>query len=169
MRQSACPARWCSTSRKRTSPSAISSATWWSQRYVPDPNEEGYCALRKLGELVEETHSPWGEFERGGGPPPRAYRRGGGGGGGGWGGAGKRSRIVRFLVLSSVFPNAKEPDLGVFVRERVRRVARHCHLVVVAPVPWFPGNRLIRGPLYAGVPRCEEEDAVRVYHPRFLC
>ena len=76
---------------------------------------------------------------------------------------------MRVLVLSSVFPNAKEPDLGVFVRERVRRVARHCHLVVVAPVPWFPGNRLIRGPLYAGVPRCEEEDAVRVYHPRFLC
>ncbi len=75
---------------------------------------------------------------------------------------------MRVLVLSSVFPNAKEPNLGVFVRERVRRVARHCHLEVVAPVPWFPGNRLIRGSDYVGIPRREEQDGVRVYHPRFL-
>jgi len=71
---------------------------------------------------------------------------------------------VRVLVLSSVFPNPRQPVLGLFVRERVRRMARHCDLEVVAPVPWFPLNGWIR-PHVAGVPRRESQAGLTVHHP----
>ena len=75
---------------------------------------------------------------------------------------------MRVLVLSSVFPNPKQPALGVFVRERMRRVARHCELRVVAPVPWFPLNGLSR-PQWTGIPRFDVQEGLAVHHPRFVC
>ena len=75
---------------------------------------------------------------------------------------------MRILTLSTVFPNVRQPAFGVFVAERMRRVARHCDVSVVAPVPWFPGNGWIR-PHWAGVPATEGEEGFRVYHPRVLC
>lgn len=75
----------------------------------------------------------------------------------------------RVLVLSTVYPNDRQPTLGVFVHERMRRVAKHCQLVVVAPVPWFPFNSRIRGRQLALIPRVEHRDGVLVYHPRVFC
>ena len=74
---------------------------------------------------------------------------------------------MRVLVLSSTFPSSTEPTRGVFIRERVRRLARRCEVVVVAPVPWFPFNRWIRGGR-ALIPRVELQGALTVYHPRFF-
>jgi len=48
------------------------------------------------------------------------------------------------VVLSSLFPSAPRPTAGVFIRERMFRVARRRPLVVVSPQPWFPGQGLIR-------------------------
>jgi glycosyltransferase involved in cell wall biosynthesis len=51
------------------------------------------------------------------------------------------------------------------------RVAKGADLVVVAPVPWFPGQaliRLIKPGFRPSVPRCESQDGITVYHPRFL-
>ncbi len=53
---------------------------------------------------------------------------------------------MRVLVLSALFPSATRPTFGVFVRERVRHLRTHCAFVVVAPIPWFPFNRWVRGP-----------------------
>jgi len=75
---------------------------------------------------------------------------------------------VRVLVLSSVFPNCRQPNLGVFIRERMRRVAEHCEVRVVAPVPWFPLDRYVRGRLWGGIPAVEQQDGLTVYHPRFV-
>ncbi len=75
---------------------------------------------------------------------------------------------MRILVLSSVFPNPSQPTLGVFVQARVERVARHCEIVVMAPVPWFPLNRLLRGKARSGIVRREHQGNLTVYHPRFL-
>lgn len=74
---------------------------------------------------------------------------------------------MRVLVMSSTFPSSTEPTRGVFIRERIRRLARRCDVVVVAPVPWFPFNRWIRKER-ALVPRVERQDGLTVYHPRFL-
>src|SRR5262245_16976165 len=84
-------------------------------------------------------------------------------------GGARMSSPRRVLVLSSVFPNAANPTYGVFVRERVRHVAEHCEAVVVAPVPWFPFNRAIRGPVRADVPAVERDGRLTIYHPRFFC
>jgi len=75
---------------------------------------------------------------------------------------------VRVLVLSSVFPNPRQPNLGVFIRERMRRVASHCEVRVVAPIPWFPFDGPVRGSLWGRVPAVEQQDGLTVYHPRFL-
>jgi glycosyltransferase involved in cell wall biosynthesis len=75
---------------------------------------------------------------------------------------------VRVLVLSSVYPNASQPAFGTFVRQRVRAAARHCAVEVVAPVPWFPFNRIIRGSERSDVPHEEVDGGLRVHHPRVL-
>jgi glycosyltransferase involved in cell wall biosynthesis len=74
---------------------------------------------------------------------------------------------MKVLVISSTFPSAQQPTRGVFVRERIRRLARRAEVVVVAPIPWFPGNRWVRRDR-ASVPWMETQDGLTVYHPRFL-
>ena len=75
---------------------------------------------------------------------------------------------MRAVVLSSTFPNANQPTLGIFVRERMTALARHCELRVVAPIPWFPANGLIRGSRYVGLAPVEAGGPFPVYHPRVL-
>ena len=75
------------------------------------------------------------------------------------------------VVYTHVFPNSAQPTYGVFVRERMFRVARSLPVTVVAPVPWFPGQGLIRRfrPHYRPpVPYKEVQQGIEVYHPRFL-
>jgi glycosyltransferase involved in cell wall biosynthesis len=74
---------------------------------------------------------------------------------------------MRVLVLSSTFPNAQQPTRGVFVQHRIRRLAKRCEIVVVAPLPWFPLNRWLRAERDL-VPHVEDQAGLRVYHPRFL-
>jgi phenylacetate-CoA ligase len=75
------------------------------------------------------------------------------------------------VVFSSLFPNEAQPHAGLFIRERMFRVARFLPLIVVAPVPWFPLQGLLRAikPGYRPcVPRREIQDGIEVLHPRFL-
>jgi len=75
------------------------------------------------------------------------------------------------VVFTHVFPNAVQPTYGVFVRERMFRVAERLPLTVVAPVPWFPGDALLRRfrPHYRpAVPDYEVQQGIEVHHPRFL-
>ena len=77
----------------------------------------------------------------------------------------------KLLVFSSLFPSAKRPTAGVFVRERMFLVAKQLPLVVVSPVPWFPLQGLIRQwkPEYRPQPAAyEEQQGIRVYFPKFL-
>ncbi len=79
--------------------------------------------------------------------------------------------LPRIVVFTHVYPNAAQPNYGLFVRERMRRVAAELPLVVVSPVPWFPFQSLLRliKPHYRpAVPREEEQNGIRIYHPRFL-
>ncbi len=74
---------------------------------------------------------------------------------------------MRVLVLSSTFPNTHQPNRGVFVRERITRLAQRCNVVVVSPIPWFPLNRWIRSDR-ASAAHMENQNGLTVYHPRFL-
>jgi len=75
---------------------------------------------------------------------------------------------MKLLVLTTVFPNCKQPALGTFVRERMFRVAKECKLKVVAPVPWFPFARYFKPNYRPIVPRNEIQQGIEVYHPRFF-
>jgi glycosyltransferase involved in cell wall biosynthesis len=75
------------------------------------------------------------------------------------------------VVFSSLFPNATQPNAGLFIRERMFRVGKQLPLVVVSPKPWFPGQGLIRlfRPHYRPQPaRTEMQAGVEVIFPRFL-
>lgn len=79
--------------------------------------------------------------------------------------------MPRLIVLSSLFPNAAQPQAGLFIRERMFRVGQHLPLVVVSPRPWFPGQSLIRRlrPGYRPQPaRHEVQNDIDVWFPRFL-
>lgn len=77
----------------------------------------------------------------------------------------------RIVVFSTLFPNAVQPAAGIFIRERMFRVAKELPLIVVAPVPWFPLQGLIRAfrPHFRPLPpHCEIQDGIEVLHPRFF-
>lgn len=79
--------------------------------------------------------------------------------------------MADLVVFSALFPSAVRPGAGLFIRERMFRVARHRSLVVVSPQPWFPGQALVRlfRPGYRPMaPYREMQQGVAVYHPRFL-
>ncbi len=74
-------------------------------------------------------------------------------------------------MFSALFPSAVRPGAGLFIRERMFRVAQHRPLAVVSPQPWFPGQSLIRllRPGYRPqAPALEIQQGIRVYHPRYL-
>jgi glycosyltransferase involved in cell wall biosynthesis len=81
------------------------------------------------------------------------------------------SNEPRLIVFSSLFPNATQPNAGLFIRERMFRVGKQLPLMVVSPKPWFPGQGLIRlfRPHYRPLPaRTEIQAGVEVIFPRFL-
>jgi glycosyltransferase involved in cell wall biosynthesis len=75
---------------------------------------------------------------------------------------------MKILVVTSVFPNSKQPTLGVFIKERMFKVARHCELKVLAPVPWFPFVNFIKNDYRPRIPYKEILDGIEVFHPRFF-
>jgi len=81
------------------------------------------------------------------------------------------SNRIDLVVFSSLFPSAARSTAGLFIRERMFRVAQHRPLAVVSPQAWFPGQSLIRllRPGYRPqAAALEIQQGVRVYHPRFL-
>ncbi len=77
----------------------------------------------------------------------------------------------RLVVFSTLFPHPGQPHAGVFIRERMFRVGQELPLVVVAPVPWFPFQgliRLFRRHFRPVAPYHEVQQGFDVYHPRFF-
>ena len=80
-------------------------------------------------------------------------------------------RSPHIVVLSSLFPNQRQPGQGLFVRERMFRVGDRLPLSVVSPVPWFPLQgllRLLRPAYRPGAPRFERQQGFDVWYPTFL-
>ncbi len=77
---------------------------------------------------------------------------------------------MRVLTYTSLFPNAREPLLGIFIYQRTARLARRSgHSVcVVAPVPYFPTWwSWSRWHALSQVPKREQIGELTVYHPRY--
>lgn len=77
----------------------------------------------------------------------------------------------RIVVFSSLFPSAVAPTAGVFIRERMFRVAKRLPLAVVAPQAWSPVDwviRLFRKGFRRPAATYELMDGIPVYRPRVL-
>ena len=79
---------------------------------------------------------------------------------------------MKLLVITNLFPNARQPGRGLFNLQQCQELARLCELTVVAPVPWFPKARALRRlrkwSAFAEVPLREVVDGIEVAHPRYL-
>jgi len=77
---------------------------------------------------------------------------------------------MNVLTFTYLWPNQMQPLHGLFVRERMKALAKLCPVKVVAPVPWFIPVKWF-GQQYYGytqVPRYEKQDLLEVFHPRYL-
>ena len=79
---------------------------------------------------------------------------------------------MKLLIITNLFPNALEPNRGLFNKQQFLALAKHCELRVVAPVPWFPRSHWLRRfsawHAISRVPERETIDGIEVYHPRYL-
>ena len=80
--------------------------------------------------------------------------------------------MARVLVFSTLYPNAVQPNHGVFVENRLLHTLAlgGVQATVVAPVPWFPSDHPRFGAYaaFARVPAHEVRNGLQVWHPRYL-
>jgi teichuronic acid biosynthesis glycosyltransferase TuaC len=78
---------------------------------------------------------------------------------------------VRLLTFTTLYPNAEQPNHGVFVENRLRHLVASGEVEseVVAPVPFFPlaARSFGRWSQYARVKPMESRHGLRVHHPRY--
>jgi len=79
---------------------------------------------------------------------------------------------MKLLTFSTLYPNAEQPNHGIFVETRLRYLIASGQVEsrVVAPVPWFPlkAERFGHYATLAKVPRRETRNGLQVVHPRYL-
>jgi teichuronic acid biosynthesis glycosyltransferase TuaC len=79
---------------------------------------------------------------------------------------------MKLLTFSTLYPNAQQPNHGIFVETRLRYLIASGKVEsrVVAPVPWFPlkGEGFGHYGMLAKVPRQETRNGIHVTHPRYL-
>lgn len=76
---------------------------------------------------------------------------------------------MNVLVFTSLYPNNVQPNHGIFVQERVARVARlpGISVRVVAPVPWYPPFLPGSRSRFRRVRAVESSGGIEVLHPRY--
>lgn len=79
---------------------------------------------------------------------------------------------MKILTFTSLYPNAINPQHGIFVETRLRQLVASADVTasVIAPIPWFP---LSVGPFrryaeFAAAPARETRHGIDIHHPRFL-
>jgi len=81
----------------------------------------------------------------------------------------QRSRRLRVLIYTTLFPNSVHPLQGNFVLERMRHLLPFIDMSVVAPIPYFPRVNLNeRWFKFATVPHNEQFAGFDVDHPRYI-
>jgi teichuronic acid biosynthesis glycosyltransferase TuaC len=78
---------------------------------------------------------------------------------------------MRILTFTSLYPNALQPQHGIFVETRLRKLiaAGAVAARVVAPCPWFPfaSPRFGRYAIFAQIPNEEIRHELHIDHPRY--
>lgn len=81
------------------------------------------------------------------------------------------ARIMKILTFTTLYPNAVQPNKGIFVENRLRALlaAGGISIRVIAPIPWFPFDSRIFGSYatFAKIPEQEKRFGIEVVHPRY--
>jgi teichuronic acid biosynthesis glycosyltransferase TuaC len=81
------------------------------------------------------------------------------------------NRSLKILTYSTLYPNAEQPQHGLFVEERLARLVNtgEVSAQVVAPIPWFPSSnpKFGRYARYARAPLTGERRGLAITYPRF--
>jgi len=84
----------------------------------------------------------------------------------------RTAKQIRLVTFSTLYPNAIQPNHGVFVENRLRHLIASGEVIsrVVAPVPYFPFRSARFGHYaeFAQVPAWEERHGLTINHPRYL-
>ena len=79
---------------------------------------------------------------------------------------------MKVLILSHMYPSSVDPVFGIFVHKQAQELVKQgCEVRVVAPVPLTPPLlRKLKGKWqrYSQIPREEDFEGIKVYHPRYL-
>ncbi len=82
------------------------------------------------------------------------------------------ARVIKTLVVSTLFPSSVRPVFGIFVETRLRELLKSGKVEsrVIAPVPWFPFRNQQFGQYaqYASTPLEEVRHGIPVSHPRYF-
>ena len=76
---------------------------------------------------------------------------------------------VRILCIATMFPNPRMPVHAQFVKQRLDALSRKADLIMVSPIPWFPGEGYF--PRYANRSRIASQtdaNAYPTYFPKFF-
>lgn len=76
---------------------------------------------------------------------------------------------IRILCISTMFPNPRMPVHAQFVKQRLDALSKKVDLIVVSPIPWFPGERhLARYANRSRIPSQTDDNAYPTYFPKFF-
>lgn len=81
--------------------------------------------------------------------------------------ASRNSFGMKILTFTTVYPNPKEPGLGIFIRRRIQAMSKLAKVKVVAPVPIFNYQRRAFS-LKGSIPFTRDDDGVEVIAPRWF-
>jgi len=77
---------------------------------------------------------------------------------------------MKILLITNLFPNNKEPNRGIFIKQEVAELAKLCEIKVIAPVPWFPLSIPVfrKWSLNAQIVSKETIAGIETYHPKWF-
>jgi len=79
---------------------------------------------------------------------------------------------MKLLCFSTLYPNAADPNRGIFIEHRLRRLVETgaVQAKVIAPVPWFPFPQPVFKSYarFAKAPAQEVRHGIEIVHPRYV-
>ncbi|MBA6381815.1 glycosyltransferase [Colwellia sp. BRX10-6] len=76
---------------------------------------------------------------------------------------------LKILAISYLFPNALQPNHGIFVLNRLKAMSKYADITVINPIPNSPLHKYVdKFSHFSKIPKFEQLQGIDIHHPRFL-
>lgn len=72
---------------------------------------------------------------------------------------------MKVLIISYMYPNVRNPNLGIFIKGRLINLSRLCDIKLISPYPWIPSFGVLKRWI---MPYFQKQDNIEVYRPKYL-